>query len=974
MVLLDHLKRPETFLPRESLTRPQEARFKWNSRYYSYSSPGRTVLGDSLPVNSSNPVHAIVPTVWWFSPWSPMIFWTPFQHRSLVALWSLDPRGCFYLPVQVCTVGCSMKLLGILKLAFFVVSEKRALRSQRAHWGMVSGVGMRLEKGFKRVSIPVRGEFLSTKIYLPANKEHGTLREVAMAHNDGHGCPIPICRDACLLPWIPSPVGVRGPTFLSYRGKFSGLLKYLRPERRGFGRPRGKSWTPLRITCVENGAAATCKSRGERERPEKTRKSTETSATYPTCDNLGDHAGNRPWLTSATSCGYNSNHPVWHALFECFQDIHRDSSPFLLQSFHELSNGFWPRLTSPHPAIQFVPKMFYRVEVGALGGPVQSATLLSAYHRMVALETWHLALSSWNNSSHNEALGGSRGVCLRRCSRGLEDWTTPGETARGVWILAGEETSSAAQDVDPAQALLDPHLGAGRIESLANILPRYMCALPAPLTAQNAKYTHVGGRHATPPSLDVLLAQCHDDKKKASFAAFPDVIFGTLGLPGGVCLEALKASFHFFAICLCYGNQAIMPVAARNNLFRLPANGTIVPRATHRTSLLSYSYVGIVPADVGGFPRDLPFPHPFTTANLHTHLNHQYTVNNNTYLETRQEHKKKPKTEKFRISSHLLLQPTRSAFNMRIGKSAATPRISRRCRYVLGPYHRMYFRPHQVAIIGSQDLDVQSRPNLITHSLLPYHSRSDYSPPTTANQARIPAESLPNFCLWGSRWTMPLVGGFSRRSLVSLRLCILALLRTSQSRAAQITPLLSKIKVLCFYSPPPPLLGWRTSDRFQALSYTEERSAALLARPSAVWWLLLATSSASHTLAPSIRLSAIPAASTIPSRVFAYKCSSPARASVQCSSSSCAGWPTIDYVYTTSAQTEGLESARCRVSFISTWFSEITPGVRWDGSLTKAMADSFPIPLPCATCTVCNDLVVSETSSPITYLPPRIMG
>ncbi|KAJ8889337.1 hypothetical protein PR048_008836 [Dryococelus australis] len=34
------------------------------------------------------------------------------------------------------------------------------------------------------------------------------------------------------------------------------------------------------------------------------------------------------------------------------------------------------RLTSPHPAIQFVPKKFYRVEVGALGGPVQSANIV----------------------------------------------------------------------------------------------------------------------------------------------------------------------------------------------------------------------------------------------------------------------------------------------------------------------------------------------------------------------------------------------------------------------------------------------------------------------------------------------------------------------------------------------------------------------------------------------------------------------
>ncbi|KAJ8895104.1 hypothetical protein PR048_000429 [Dryococelus australis] len=70
------------------------------------------------------------------------------------------------------------------------------------------------------------------------------------------------------------------------------------------------------------------------------------------------------------------DHPVWHALYECLQDIHGDSSPFLLQPFHELSNGFWPHLTSPHPAIQFVPNMFYRVEVGALGGPVQSANIV----------------------------------------------------------------------------------------------------------------------------------------------------------------------------------------------------------------------------------------------------------------------------------------------------------------------------------------------------------------------------------------------------------------------------------------------------------------------------------------------------------------------------------------------------------------------------------------------------------------------
>ncbi|KAJ8876208.1 hypothetical protein PR048_024118 [Dryococelus australis] len=61
----------------------------------------------------------------------------------------------------------------------------------------------------------------------------------------------------------------------------------------------------------------------------------------------------------ATSCGYNSSHPVWHALYECLQDIHGDSSPFLSRPFHELSNGFWS---------------------GLWAGQSNRRTLLSAYH------------------------------------------------------------------------------------------------------------------------------------------------------------------------------------------------------------------------------------------------------------------------------------------------------------------------------------------------------------------------------------------------------------------------------------------------------------------------------------------------------------------------------------------------------------------------------------------------------------------
>ncbi|KAJ8869756.1 hypothetical protein PR048_028764 [Dryococelus australis] len=56
-------------------------------------------------------------------------------------------------------------------------------------------------------------------------------------------------------------------------------------------------------------------------------------------------------------------------------------------------------------------------------------------------------------------------------------------------------------------------------------------------------------------SLDVLLAQCHDDKDLVRRVSSRNII-------GEVCLEALKASLNFFAICLCYRSQASMHVAA----------------------------------------------------------------------------------------------------------------------------------------------------------------------------------------------------------------------------------------------------------------------------------------------------------------------------------------------------------------------------------------------------------------------------
>ncbi|KAJ8877583.1 hypothetical protein PR048_022038 [Dryococelus australis] len=131
----------------------------------------------------------------------------------------------------------------------------------------------------------------------------------------------------------------------------------------------------------------------------------------------------------ATSCSYNSSHPLWHALYKCLQDIHGDSSPFLLQPFHELGSGFWPRLTSPHPEIQFVPNMFLGLRSGLWAGQFDWRTLLSAYHCIVALETWHLALSSWKY--------------LRRWAL-----ASAGYSALGAYEGGGEE--SIPLDVRPA--------------------------------------------------------------------------------------------------------------------------------------------------------------------------------------------------------------------------------------------------------------------------------------------------------------------------------------------------------------------------------------------------------------------------------------------------------------------------------------------------------------------------------------------
>ncbi|KAJ8874162.1 hypothetical protein PR048_025004 [Dryococelus australis] len=115
-------------------------------------------------------------------------------------------------------------------------------------------------------------------------------------------------------------------------------------------RPNSSSQKPL-LYCRKIWSNAGMQASGKREIPDETRRAASSSGTIPTYENPG-----------MTPPG-----------------IEQDSS-------------WWSHLTSPRPAIQFVPKMFYRAEVGALGGPVQSANIVvgvplhSSHPRTMALE------------------------------------------------------------------------------------------------------------------------------------------------------------------------------------------------------------------------------------------------------------------------------------------------------------------------------------------------------------------------------------------------------------------------------------------------------------------------------------------------------------------------------------------------------------------------------------------------------------
>ncbi|KAJ8893142.1 hypothetical protein PR048_005725 [Dryococelus australis] len=111
-----------------------------------------------------------------------------------------------------------------------------------------------------------------------------------------------------------------------------------------------------------------------------------------------------------------------------------------------------------------------------------------------------------------------------------------------------------------------------------------------------------------------------------------------------------------------------------------------------------------------------------------------------------------------------------------------------RCKVETGPAGR------PVQMVRSRSLLVK-----VTGDNLFYHITN--SPPTKANQVRFPAGSSPNFRMWKTYRMIPLVGGLTRRSLVSPAPSFLALLhshltslssalKTSMLRAAQFpTPL-----------------------------------------------------------------------------------------------------------------------------------------------------------------------------------------
>ncbi|KAJ8874252.1 hypothetical protein PR048_025095 [Dryococelus australis] len=120
---------------------------------------------------------------------------------------------------------------------------------------------------------------------------------------------------------------------------------------------------------------------------------------------------------------------------------------------------------------------------------------------------------------------------------------------------------------------------------------------------------------------------------------------------------------------------------SKANRVQFPA-GSLPGRITR-----GFSHVGIAPDDAAGrqvSPGVSRFPCPSIPALLLTNLISPSSALNTSSLRAAQlsQLNTHGKTADGKISPHLLLEPTRSAFNMRMVKL----RISKRCCYVLGPY------------------------------------------------------------------------------------------------------------------------------------------------------------------------------------------------------------------------------------------------------------------------------------------------
>ncbi|KAJ8870351.1 hypothetical protein PR048_029372 [Dryococelus australis] len=122
--------------------------------------------------------------------------------------------------------------------------------------------------------------------------------------------------------------------------------------------------------------------------------------------------------------------------------------------------------------------------------------------------------------------------------------------------------------------------------SLVRLVPRKLAKLPDRRTACIDMT-----RRPPPPVSGRLAGAVSRRQKPRSPRVSGRNVIGALGLHGGVCSEALKASLHFLAIRLCYRNPASMPAAAQNEL-------AAVAFSNPPSWLLSLSYTRLLTVEV----------------------------------------------------------------------------------------------------------------------------------------------------------------------------------------------------------------------------------------------------------------------------------------------------------------------------------------------------------------------------------------